>query len=352
MQPLPRAAGADYLTEVLRRSGAIDRGHVSDVVVESERALLISRIIRLRLVYDGATVDAPASVILKTALPEPVVTTWNSTGRQEVAFYRQIAAAMPQGLVLHCFDAEYDDATRAWHILLEDLTDSHVIATQWPLPPTQLQCEAILTALARLHAAWWDDPRLGVSVGTWLDDRAMEQRMQRFADNFVAFADRLGDDLPPARRNLYERLLDAAPRLQMRYNSHQNVTIVHGDAHVWNSFLPRDGGLDVRLFDWDGWRINVASNDLSYMMALHWYPERRQRLERAMLDHYHRALQSNGVAGYDRSALDEDYRRSVLWQIMTPVFLAASNIPPAVWWSHLQRILLAVDDLRCQDLLA
>ena len=25
-----------------------------------------------------------------------------------------------------------------------------------------------LAARARFHAAWWDDPRLGISVGTWL----------------------------------------------------------------------------------------------------------------------------------------------------------------------------------------
>jgi hypothetical protein len=32
----------------------------------------------------------------------------------------------------------------------------------------------------------------------------------------------------------------------------RNVTIVRGDSHVWNIFLPRTGGNDdVRIFDWD-----------------------------------------------------------------------------------------------------
>jgi hypothetical protein len=34
---------------------------------------------------------------------------------------------------------------------------------------------------------------------------------------------------------------------------------------VWNCFLPRDGGSDVRLFDWDSWRLGVATEDLAYM---------------------------------------------------------------------------------------
>jgi hypothetical protein len=37
---------------------------------------------------------------------------------------------------------------------------------------------------------------------------------------------------------------------------------------------------------------------------------------------------------------------------MTPVWQAAIDLPPAIWWSHLERILLAVDDLGCRDLLA
>jgi hypothetical protein len=37
---------------------------------------------------------------------------------------------------------------------------------------------------------------------------------------------------------------------------------------------------------------------------------------------------AHGVAAYDRAALDDDYRLSVLWQITTPVWQAANNIPP------------------------
>src|SRR5258707_1017766 len=82
--------------------------------------------------------------------------------------------------------------------------------------------------------------------------------------------------LPGERRDLYQRFIDAAPRLLPRIYARRNLTVVHGDAHVWNNFLPRDGGDDVRFFDWDAWRIGVASGDLAYMMATHWYPERRR----------------------------------------------------------------------------
>jgi Ecdysteroid kinase-like family len=348
-EALPRAAEANYLTEALRRCRVLGHDRVSDVALESSRSTILSRIIRLRLSYDGATTNAPRSIILKTGLPERTGAQWNA-GRHEVAFYKEIAAAMSVRLVPRCFDAAWDADTNAWHLLLEDLTDSHFTLKNWPLPPTLEECERIIAARARFHAEWWDDPRLGVSIGTWLP--ADDRQLQVFAEKVVQFAERLGERLSPERRDLYQRLIDAGPRLNRRYHSHRDMTIVQGDAHVWNVFLPQTGGGDLRIFDWDSWRVDVGTDDLAYMMALHWFPDHRRRSERHLLEHYHAALLAHGVDGYDRRALDDDYRLSALRQIATPVWQAANNIPAWIWWFHLERIFMAVDDLGCRELLA
>jgi hypothetical protein len=87
------------------------------------------------------------------------------------------------------------------------------------------------------------------------------------------------------------------------------------------------------------------------MIAMHWYPDRRQAMERSLLDEYHEELVAHGVSGYDRHALQADYRLSVLWQITTPVWQAVNGIPAVIWWNSLERIMLAVDDLDCRTLL-
>jgi len=350
--PLPKAADAAHLTDALRRAGVLDHGRVSAVAVESSRPTVLSHIVRLRLTYAGAAAGAPASLVLKTGHPDRAGPTWNA-GRQEVAFYTEVASAMSARIVPRCFEAAWDQGTNKWHLLLEDLTETHAIATIWPLPPSTVQCEAIIAAWARFHAGWWDDARLGGTVGKWGDDDDAAAYLKRFAERYAQFADQLGDRLPAERRALYERLLDAAPRLGARYRTRRNLTIVHGDSHVWNCLLPREGsGEAIRLFDWDSWRIDTATDDLAYMMAMHWYPDRRRRLERPLLDRYHGVLEAHGVRGYDRRALDDDYRLSVLWSLARPVWQAASNIPPLIWWNNLERTLLAVDDLGCAELLA
>ncbi|MBW7972302.1 phosphotransferase [Bradyrhizobium sp. BR 10289] len=340
-----------YLTAALRKAGALDAGAVREVKVLDERDVLVSRITRLGLRYVGESAGSPQTLILKTPHPNFAKAVANG-GRHEVDFYAKLSPKMPAGLVPRCFDGRFDEDSTDWHLLLEDLTDSHEIATQWPLPPSRNQATAIVTTLAGWHAAWWDHASLGDTVGTWVSPEESAQRTEIFAGHYDRFADLLGDRLSEERRILYRRLIDQSARLSERYFSRRHLSITHGDAHIWNFMLPRAGVVDtVRIFDFDQWRINVPASDLAYMMAMQWYPERRQALERELLNRYHEALLAHGVAGYTRGALDQDYRRSVLWHITKPVWMWSINLPPVIWWNNLERIMMAVDDLGCEELL-
>jgi thiamine kinase-like enzyme len=347
--PLPPAANAECLTKALRKSGALLHGSVRRSAVVSSAEKLRSHTLRLRLDYEGLVGDAPDTIILKMGHLDGAGRS-SYANRKEMAFYRDVAPALPERLVPRCFEVVEAGETSTWHLLLEDLTESHFIATEWPLPPSLGQYEAITQAQARFHAAWWGNPQLGVSVGRFVDD--WNGVLQSLTEQFARFIDRYGELLPPERRDLYERLFDRAPRLLERQQSGRNLTLVHGDAHPWNFFLPRPGiGAGVRLIDWEDWGIDTATDDLAYMMAMLWYPDRRHRMERPLLDLYHAALLAHGVSGYDRQGLHDDYRLSVLWLITRPIRQAVNNIAARVWWNNLERIMLAVDDLGCRDLL-
>ena len=347
--PLDEDLTPGRLTETLRAGGALDGGRVAEVAVETSRTTLVSTIQRLRLRYAGG--DGPATLIRKQPRGD-IDTTLRAILGKEIVFYAKVAPNTPPGGLPRCYGIGGADGG-ARSLLLEDLTDSHTIISEWPLPPTLEQCERIMDTYAAFHARWWDDPRLGTSIGAWGDTSGeFERHRVEFAKRLPAFADRLGDRLAPERLAIYERLLEAWPRLLVRYGTHRGLTLVHGDAHVWNSMHPRDPSKDrIRLIDWDGWRIDTASDDLSYMMGLHWYPDRRRRFERRLLERYHATLVAHGVRDYPLAALLDDYRLSVAWQITTPVWQASFRLSPAVWWSHLERGMLAFDDWDCRALL-
>jgi thiamine kinase-like enzyme len=165
--------------------------------------------------------------------------------------------------------------------------------------------------------------------------------------------DRFSEVVPAERRLLYERLLDGAPRLLKRFEAGQPLTLIHGDAHWWNCFVPQDSHqAQVRLIDWEDWTIGAGTMDLAYMIAMLWFPERRRATEQPLLDCYHDTLLANGVAAYSRQMLDDDYRWSVVLQLLRPIWQATLNLPARVWWPNLERNFLAVEDLGCQELLA
>jgi hypothetical protein len=350
MASVPPPATPERLTLLLREAGVLERGDVVAVDVETPRDTLLSRIARLRLTY-GPAAAGPSHVFCKSRRDD-IDAQLQKFGRKEVDFYRLVAPATPAGLLPRCYEARVEPGG-PWFLMLEDLTASHQVMGDWPLPPPPGPWHAVVAAHARFHAAWWDHERLGVSVGAFGDESGLLDRyLAGLPGELAAFADRLGDRLSPERRRIYERLPAAAPRMLDRYRRHRHLTLVHGDAHVWNAMLPRQPGSgDLRLIDWDGWRVDTATDDLAYMLAMHWFPDWRRRHERDSLARYHDTLVAHGVRGYPFEALWEDYRLSVLWRITTPMWQANHGLPPVVWWHHLDRIMAAVHDLGCLELL-
>ena len=267
----------DFLTERLRVSGALPCGRVLAVDAGEHPPTLLSTAVPLRVGYSSdAPSAAPTSLFLKTTRGglDPGL---RSIGEREVAFYRYAAPLMPDGPLLRCYDTEFADGY--FHLLLEDLSETHALVTPWPLPPSDEACERIIDTWAGFHAFWWRHPSLGRGVGTFLDDAALAKITVDYRERYTRFADALGDRLWPAARAIYARVHDARDRLITPARLYATYTIGHGDAHVWNLLYPRDGraAAGIRLLDWDSWRIGRAAADLAYMMAVHWYPERRGR---------------------------------------------------------------------------
>jgi Phosphotransferase enzyme family len=341
---------AEFLTERLRAGGALPHGRVSAVHLDARETTIFSTIVPLRLEYSvDAPPDAPARLFLKTSRGG-LDASLKSVGEREVAFYRQIAPLMPDGPFVRCYDARFSQGE--FHLLLEDLSETHTLLTQWPLPPSVEVCQQIIDIWAAVHAFWWRHPRLGRDVRTFADEAAIAKGAAEIRQRYARFAETLGDRLWPRVRDIYGRVLDAYERLYAPARLYATYTLVHGDAHVWNLLYPRDGGASgIRLIDWDAWRVGRAVSDLAYMMAVHWYPERRARLEARLLERYHAALCARGVGDYTLDRLHEDYRFLVIGHLMTPVWQQTSGLDAAIWWPHLYRIVTAFDDLDCAGLL-
>lgn len=332
----------EWLTGVLRACGALTQGDVISIekkVAETNTA----QVAQLQIAYsEGTPETAPARLFLKFA-----------DRRREVDFYSVIAPATDNPPTLDCYDVAYSDELNRAHMLLEDVSKTHAEPVK-ALPPTRPQYESMLDALASFHAQWWEHPRLSgdlAEIGGAVREFVFSVAQERFG----AFVDFLDDRLSVSRRKLYEKVFAnwPPPLRATRLRTGKALTIIHGDAHAWNFMhpvSPEAGSLVI--VDWAVWQVSVCTDDLSYMIAMHDYPDHRERMEKSLVRFYYDHLLTYGVDNYEWDQCWLDYRISVIGNLFWPVFHWSVQGAPDLWWPNLERSILAFHDLDCMELLS
>ena len=104
--------------------------------------------------------------------------------------------------------------------------------------------------------------------------------------------------------------------------------------------------------DWQNWQAGPPTLDLGTFMVLDWYPERRARLEAALLRRYHDRLLALGVGGYPWETCWRDYRLAAANALFTCAWRWDNGTAARYWWPHLEAALCAFVDLDCAEVLA
>jgi hypothetical protein len=358
----------EWLTGRLWENGILSVGRVTSVVqtrIFSNNADSA----QLTLCYsaDAESHNAPDRLFVKVARPD---SPWNHV---EHRFYTLVAsemqAANPERTwpFPRCYDAAYEGGAEddlstarkpspkgplAAHLLLEDLTATHITIAAGG-SPTLAQATQAVEGLALFHAYWWEHPRLGRDIGQKHTAGSIERMIDWAAGNYAAWVDSMGDRLTIRRRRLLDTVFHAWPQRRVDHLvGEKGITLVHRDTHPLNLLYPRveNAGM-VRIVDWQSWRVDTGTDDLAYMMACHWHPDDRIRLERPLLQRYRSRLRQEGVKEYSWEQCWYDYRASVIRCLF---FLLGSwhpGRPAAMWSDRLEKGLIAFQDLNCSELL-
>jgi aminoglycoside phosphotransferase (APT) family kinase protein len=341
----------EWLTAVLHEQGCLAQGRVTSVMTGPARATFGSCSWRLRINYSSnASSSAPQKLFLKVSNPALAPGQFDVEQlRHEVIFYSVVAPLMGESFTIPCYSAVLEPETGASHILLQDVSQTHVPGGD---PSQPGHAEQAIDCLARLHAFWWDHPRLGRDVGSFPTQEERQQNWSETEKSTEGFMAALGDQLSPAWRSTYERVLPALPGLFQRHRPGAHLTLVHGDAHLGNFLFPRAAGTRAAyLADWQFWHATIGGTDLAFMMAAEWEPEIRRQLEHGLVRRYYDGLLAHGVQGYGWQQCWDDYRLSV---ILVSIFIPVWRWAVFRWAPDLaavHRSMTAFDDLRCYDLL-
>lgn len=344
---------AGWLTDALMRCGALTRGAVAGLDADTGGGNWSTNA-TLRLRYaEGSQGALPQRLFLKMVDADLGDEFF---GASEVTYYTRDYVGVATAPLIHCYDAAYSEQARRYHLLLDDLSETHVQAAD--KVPTLAYGLALADGLAAMHAHWWGAGRL--------DEAGAPIHGAEHIRRFVAFGEPgvdhilhyLADELEPRWPGLLHALYARhPPAIIERTRDDNGFALIHGDVGATNVLVPRDADrpiyiIDRQPFDWSltTW---LGVYDLAYAIVLDWDVETRRRLELPVLRRYHDRLVEHGVRGYPWERLLDDYRLCVPMgvYIATEYCRGGLNVRwIPVWLPMLHRSLTAVEDLECSEL--
>lgn len=343
----------EWLTAVLTRSNALTYGRVETFEVDTGQRVL-STSIRLNVNYTADSQgDRPSRLFLKLVNADQGDEFF---GPSEVNFYARDYVGVQGVPLVRCYDAVYSAETLRYHILLDDLSETHLAATA--KPPTLEHGLALAEGLAALHAHWWGEKRL-VEGGAPLPTAEHIKRFVAIAEpGAERIIGRYPDELAPHWPELIREIYARHPQAMIERTQDGNgFSLIHGDAGLSNILVPREGDRPVYLidrqpFDWSltTW---LAVYDLAFSVVLEWEVKKRREWERPILRHYHDHLLKNGVQDYSWEQLWDDYRLSAAMGVYIATEWCRGGIHEPytpIWLPLLQNSLTACDDLDSRSL--
>ncbi|MBC7632256.1 phosphotransferase [Aeromicrobium sp.] len=326
----PRSAGdvtAGWLTEVLVGSRALEAS--SRVSAFSRGALasgfgMHSETVRLHLTHTQAPGTLPSVVAKFASLSEVNLATARRfrSHEREVRFFRDLAGGLGDSIP-QCFHAEIELSTGEFVLLLDD--GSGYRQGDQAVGCDVRDAEAVITALARLHAQWWGRRNAQTSwVPTVDGELHVDGLLSAARSGWHKFVDEYGSDIGPQIIEAGPRYLAAAPRLHEAMGRSPQ-TLVHGDCRLDNILFgaPPDQS-PVLLLDWQAVMTSKGAHDLAYFLSMNLDSQLRRDHERDLLALYVARLRSLGVCDYSVEQCWEDYRLAVLWPFEYAIVIGSS----------------------------
>ena len=265
--------------------------------------------------YDAASpAGLPERIVFK--LTRDIDTFIGPVYANEVRFYNLLRAELDDIETPISLGGAYDPKTEQFGLILGDLTLGQAEFPNVLVESSIAQVEAVLDALARLHARYWQSQRFGADLA-WVETHLqgpLSEFMYGPVTQLVAY-EAVHERF---KRELLERI-GATPEsllaMQLRLHQHQSQlpqTLLHGDAHIGNTFRYPDGR--AGLLDWQLFVRGHHMHDVAYTITSALSTATRRAKERELVSYYLDLLQSYGVAqvpSLEQSMVE--FGRTLVW---------------------------------------
>lgn len=346
----PEDLSAEWMTDILRRAGALPSGSVSELDYRIIGTGKMGDNARFTLQYDGAPAAAPGSVVVKFPAADDTARAMAAAQGayyNEVMFYRHLAQQTAMHTP-HIYANDISEDRQHFIIVMQDLAPAE--------PGSQLQgasraqVELAMREAAQLAAAFYGNASLSeldyvMSPG----NGGAELAQQLLQQSWPGFTERFGEALSQECLQFGSRYVDRHQHFAFRFQGPK--TLAHGDFRCENILFGRDAAYTV---DWQTAIESSPLTDLSYFLGSSVDVEDRRRWERELVADYQQQLAALGV----KLSLDEcwsQYREQSMHGLMLSILGASFSSPEprsdAMFQTMIQRQLQHCLDVDAEEFL-
>lgn len=304
---------AEWLTKILSAN------YPGTVVTEVHHGTVISGTatkVRLLLSYndEGHRHRLPPTMWLKGGFIRHDYT-YDRSFVQEAIFYGTWAKELDINIPASYW-SDWEEGVQGL-VLLEDLAGRNATFGEASKGLISIDQQAqTLDMLAKMHARWWESPRLKTLrnfSNAWeaAEDIVMTMLAPDYFEKMIN--DRRCDAYVGPYRDR-DRII-AGLKKQWAWGRKVPQVFSHGDAHLGNMFFEQDG--TPGYLDWQAWQEGPYMHDVSYSIVGHISVEDRRHAEKDLLKGYLAALKKYGVESpppFDEAW--DTYRRHVMHGFM------------------------------------
>ena len=282
---------------------------------------MLGEIFKLKIFFRDETLEPRTLVAKFAAIREEAlaIAKRGGTHERELRSYDELLSSTPVN-VPELIGAWYNAET-AEFLLLQELITADTSVDQI-VGLSEQQAQLVISEMAKLHAFWWNDPKLdSLSWLPRLDDQRRRVNLTAITRNgwgqLAAMLE--GETSLSAISKDADELADEIDKMLSRTAKFPS-TFIHSDLRADNLLFSPDGQ-SVALIDWQGCCIAPPGFDFTYFLIQSLTVEDRQRYEEDLLDFYVEELGRYGLK-ISSANMWEVYKSSLFYS-----FAIACSIP-------------------------
>lgn len=269
----------------------------------------------------------------------------------EINFYKYIVQYKKiQSMFPKCYYADIDTVTKNTLLILEDLSNTYYNfdekSSDYNLPIKSCSC------LAKFHAYFWNHKNLKNIISSFSFKKQIIEYDALLKKFIINNCDLLSKETLTVIYKSYEIFTYLLKEKYSRQQKINNITIINGDAHIYNFLFPLNKNHNPKIIDFQFWETGIGCLDLAHLTRKLSPNQITLKFHQDLLKKYYESLISYGVTTYSYEQCYNDYRICIASLVLNPIWQYSKfNIPFEICIKPMNTLISNFKMFNCETIL-